>query len=63
MWYLRGISECIYIYIYMQGVGCFGKRDFLVSILYMYGGLRLIIEDFAGVNFRSDIMIFVESTY
>jgi len=25
--------------------------------LVLYGGLRLIIEDFVGVNFRNDIII------
>jgi len=31
--------------------------------LLKYGRLRLIIEDFAGVNFRSDIIILNKSNF
>ena len=39
------------------------EEEEIQALTATYGGLRLIIEDFVGVNFHSNIMIFVESTY
>ena len=33
------------------------------TLQYIYGRLRLIIEDFVGVNFRSDIMILNKNNF